>query len=290
MLYQNPGSRGRSKAVHSSATYRKYSKLVQLAGVVLTLLGFTAYFMHHSMIRAESQEAHLPERNHLHFVIAVTCPCAPFLGFEGGDEGELHLISTAFDHIGKHAQYVYVPYEDAVIYIENHNVEAILAFNHMRIPHNGYYLSDTLVEREFLVVTLAEKSVEIETREDISAVKTGIHPEILKALKPQLEAELTNPELLRTISNNLLLSTLLFTGEIDALITEKSVFLNTLHNVPDDAKPSRQVKLQRLFDPLYPAIIFADEALRDSFNAAWKKTMQAETGSSDASSRLRANL
>lgn len=263
----------------SSTQYRKYTIQVTLVGIILTLLGVTGYFMYANLTKAESHESQLLARKHIHSVIAVTCPCAPFFGFKDREEGELQMISTAFELIGQHAQYVYVSYEDAVSHIENHQVDAILAFNGMRSPRNGYYPSEPLVERNFVVVTLAGNQIVIENREDLAEARVGIHPEILKALDPQLTTTFKNPKSLQRISNNVLLATLLFTGEIDALITEESIFSNSLRSVPEGANASQQVKFYRFFDPIYPTILFEDKELRDRFNVAWKQVADAETDS-----------
>ena len=81
----------------SSTRYQKYTIQVTLVGIILTLLGFTGHFMHANLIKAElHDESQLIARKHIHYVIAVTCPCEPLLGFQDREESELQMISTAF--------------------------------------------------------------------------------------------------------------------------------------------------------------------------------------------------
>ena len=74
---------------------------------------------------------------------------------------------------------------------------------------------------------------------------------------------------LRQLPNHLRLTTLLFSGAVDALITERSVFDETLKNLPPEAEPSQQVQIYQLFRPVHPRIHFRDEDSRDGFDAAW---------------------
>lgn len=228
-------------------------------------------------IQSKPQEPLPLARNHAHSVIAITCPCAPFFGIGENEDTELRMIKAAFELMGQHAQYVYLPYEDAVGHMEKHHVQGILAFCSVHKPGNSDHLSEPLVTRDFVAVTLAKNQETIEKQGDLAKLNTGIHPDILEVLEPQLMEALKGVESLQKISNHALLASMLLTGAIDALVTEKSIFTRSLSSVPDDAKPLQQVKFYQIFDPVYPNILFRDKTLRDRFNDAWKKIVEAES-------------
>jgi len=245
-----------------------------LTGVALAVLGAVGYLTYASGIQSKPQEPQSLTRDHAHSVIAITCPCAPFFGFGEKEGTELGMITAAFELMGQHAQYVYVSYEDALEHLENHYVHGILAFGSIQKPRDSDYLSEPLVTRDFVAVTLAENQEVIEKREDLRKLNVGIHPDILEVLEPQLMEALKDTKSLKIISNYVLLSSMLFTGAVDALITEQAIFTRSLSSVPDHAKPSQQVEFHQIFDPVYPKILFEDKALRDRFDHAWKKIVK----------------
>jgi hypothetical protein len=70
----------------------------------------------------------------------------------------------------------------------------------------------------------------------------------------------------------------LFSEKTDALITEESVFQESLRLVPRAADPTRPVQFDRLFEPLHPRILFKDQALRDRFDEALEHVMASTSG------------
>jgi hypothetical protein len=108
---------------------------------------------------------------------------------------------------------------------------------------------------------------------ELATLKLAAHLDLLKVLAPQLGHLLQDTDDLRQIPNHLRLTTLLFSGAVDALTTERSVFDETL---PPEADPSQQVRDHQIFEPVHPRILTRDEGLRDSFNAAWEKVTSRE--------------
>ena len=250
-----------------------WKKTVQMAltSVALVLPGAGG-------IQSKQQEPPSLTGDHAHSVIAITCPCTPFFEIGEQEDTELRMIKAAFELMGQHAQYVYVHYEDAVGHMQKHHVQGILAFANIHKPGNSVHLSEPLVTRDFVTITLAENQQTIGKREDLAKLRVGIHPDILDVLEPQLMEELDEPESLQQISNHVLLASMLLTGAIDALVTEKSIFTLSLSSVPNDARPSQRVKFYQVFDPVSPVILFEDRVLRDRFDDAWKEIVKIEAG------------
>lgn len=257
----------------------KNTVLIAVTGVVMALLVLAGYLTYASVIQSKPQEPRSLPKQHAHSVIAITCPCAPFFGFGETEGSELLMITSAFELTGQHAQYIYVPYEDALNHLEKRHVQGVLAFSTIHKPRDGDYLTEPLATRDFVAVTLADNQQVIEKREDLQKLSVGIHPDIFEVLQPQLMDAFKDTGSVQKISNYVLLSSMLLTGAIDTLIIEKSIFTHSLHSVPDDANPWQQVKYHQLFDPVYPKILFKDKTLRDRFNDAWKKITEAGTDS-----------
>ena len=68
------------------------------------------------------------------------------------------------------------------------------------------------------------------------------------------------------------------TGKIDALVTEKSVFRESLRCVPEAAGPDQAVEFHEVFTPIAPRILFTDRDLRDRFDAAWQELIDQDKG------------
>lgn len=206
-----------------------------------------------------------------HSVIAITCPYAPFFEW-GHEEGvEWQLISEAFRMIGQEPLCLYVSLEEALRLLENQKIAGICSCLPMTTLDNGYYISDPLVKRNFVVVSLAENKVTIEKLKDLTKINLGIHPHVHKVLEPQLKDMLKSSVSIREVPNHLSLSTMLFTGQIDALIVEESVFTHTKDKMPDNVNLNQEIKFHQIFEPVYPRIIFTDENLRNHFNQAWEE-------------------
>ena len=235
---------------------------------VLAVMVLVAYLTSNFNLKAASNA--VPD-NDRHSTIAISCPYAPYFGV-GGDEGrEWRLIVSAFSAFGQIAQHLYVSFEDALRYFESEEVVGVWVCGGMGIPDKNYYPSAPLLERRFVLATLAKTELEFEQLDALAGFKVGIHPDVLRVLQPQMPQVLQRSENLKEITNHVLLASLLFTERIDALITEESVFNENLRLVPRAADPEQPIRFRRPFKPVFPRILFKDQALRDRFDKALKK-------------------
>ena len=251
------------------------TRLAAIVSAVLFVLVLVAYITTTYRLRAAPNLA--PEKD-WHSTIAISCPYAPYFGV-GGDEGrEWRLIVSAFSAFGQKVQHLYVSFEDALRYFESDEVVGIWVCGGMGIPDKDYYPSAPLLERRFVVATLAEAELEFEQLDALAGFKVGIHPDVLRVLQPQIPQALQRSENLEEIANHVLLASLLFTGRIDALITEESVFQDNLRLVPRAADPAQPIQFRRPFEPVFPRILFKDRELRDRFDKALQRITISQTG------------
>lgn len=212
----------------------------------------------------------LPRATDRHAIIAITCPYAPYFGL-GNDSGtEWALIASALRKADREPKYLYVDYDEGVRYAESNYVAGIWICGGMRWPKNGFFPSTPLLKRNFVVITREAAELEIARLEDLSGITVAAHPDVLRVLSPQLESMPKESTEIRGVANHALLASLLTTGQIDALITEKSVFQESLKRVPEDADPTQPLTFHEIFAPVSPVILFKEEDLRDRFDAAWK--------------------
>ena len=234
----------------------------------------TIFLMMAGVSNAE-RRVQLPEAPALaedrHAIIAITCPYAPYFGLSNGHGTEWELIEDALEAIGRDAQHLYVTYEEGVRYTETDFIAGVWICGGMKAPENGFYPSVPLLKRDFVVATLESSEMVIDSLETLSGMSVAIHPDVQRVLEPQLEATPGNE--LRQIANHSLLATLLITGKLDAVITERSVFKESLKRVPKAADPTQAISYYELFQPVAPRILFKDRALRDDFDKAWQQLM-----------------
>jgi hypothetical protein len=223
----------------------------------------------------DSTEALQP--NDRHAVIAIPCPYAPY--FDAGDHPgrEWDLIATALQSSGREAQSIYVGYEEALRYAKADFISGVWVCGGMEIPDSGLYSSDPLLERQFVVVTLESREVNIDGINSLNSLAVATHPNIFHVLRPQLGELIEESDGIQTIPNHLLLATLLTTGKVDALITEKAVFEHSLQQLAEEGNPAGPTKFYELFEPVSPRILFKDRILRDQFNKALQKLKELDT-------------
>lgn len=211
------------------------------------------------------------QHNDRHEVIAIPCPYAPY--FDVGDHRgrEWNLIAKALKSSGREPQNIYVSYEEAINYAKAGYIAGVWVCGGLRLPDSGLFPSGPLLKRHFVVVTLESREFNIADISSLNSLTVAIHPTVFRVLQPQLD-ELNNAgEGLQKIPNHLLLASLLTTGKVDALITEKSVFEHSLDQLSEEGRPAERTKFFELFKPVSPQILFKDRDLRDQFDAAWRK-------------------
>ena len=143
----------------------------------------------------------------------------------------------------------------------------------MKVPENGFFSSVPLLERDFVVATLESSEPTIDSIESLSGRSVAIHPDVYRVLEPQIGPLVleTSDNGLRKIANHPLIASLLTTGRLDAVITERSVFKESLKRVPKAADPMQPITYHALFEPVAPRILFKEKALRDNFDKAWQQ-------------------
>jgi hypothetical protein len=222
--------------------------------------------------RVDLPEAPAIAEDH-HAVIAITCPYAPYFGLSNGHGTEWALIDEALAAVGRDAQHLYVTYEEGVRYTEADFIAGVWICGGMKEPENGFYSSVPLLERDFVVVTLESNELVIDSLETLSRMSVAIHPDVYRVLEPQLGPlpDVMPEHDLQKIANHLLLASLLTTGKLDAVITERAVFDESLKHIPKAADPAKSITYHALFEPVAPRILFKDQALRDDFDKAWQQ-------------------
>lgn len=237
------------------------------ASIAVALLIVFGFFARQTGIDAAMPP---PAPDH-HTVIAITCPYAPFFDFHDGGGQEWQLIAAALRLEGQQPEYVYGSYEDAMRYASTDYVQGVWVCGGMRPPEEGYYPSVPLLRRNFVVAILAARDLTVNDPAELLPLDVGVHPDVYRALEPQIPSALSVSENLRKIPNHVFLATQLLVGQLDAVITEKAVFIEALRQVPGDTDINQQINYQQVFEPLYPRILFKDKGLRDRFNDGWKK-------------------
>ena len=212
-----------------------------------------------------------------HAVIAIPCPYAPY--FDAGDNPgrEWDLIATALESGGREAQSIFVSYEEALRYAKADFIAGVWVCGGMDIPDSGLYPSEPLLERQFAVVTLESREVNIDGINSLNSLAVATHPNIFRVLRPQLGELIDEGDGIQKIPNHLLLASLLTTGKVDALITEKAVFERSLQQLAEEGRPAQPIRFYELFEPVSPRILFKDRILRDQFNIALRKLKELDT-------------
>jgi hypothetical protein len=207
-----------------------------------------------------------------HAVIAIPCPYAPY--FDVGDHqgSEWDLIAAALKSSGREPQNIYVSYEDAIQYAKADFIAGVWVCGGMEIPDSGLFPSEPLLARQFVVVTLESRDVNVDGIGSLSSLSVATHPNIFRVLRPQLDELIGAGKAIQEIPNHLLLASLLITGRVDALITERSVFEHSLRQLSEEGNPAQATSYYTLFAPVPPRILFKDVTLRDRFDIAWRKS------------------
>ena len=244
-----------------------------VAAFFMSLVAFGAF----TRSSGTNSSAHLTPLVDRHAVIAITCPHAPYFALADESGAEWQLIAAALKRAGKDPQYLYVPYDEAMRYLSKEYIQGVWVCGGSAIPDNGDYLSVPLLQRSFVVVTLASRELSVDNTDDLANLDVAIHPDILRVLRHRLGDLASTSVSLEEVTNHVLLTSLLFTGAVDALITERSIFRESLKRVPAEADPAQQIATHAIFEPIYPRILFRSKELRDRFDSAWKQIAKIST-------------
>lgn len=215
---------------------------------------------------------------HVHeLTVAITCASPPYYYLNGTDGGrEWSLIAAVFQKSGYPATALYIPMSEAVNALEEGWIDAVWACGNTEAAvQNGFYFSEPLIPRQFIAITLADSGMSIDTVADLVDKKVVLHPEVEAVMGDPLQDMEHQVASLRLISNHALLAMMLFTGQVDVVVAEKSTFEYYRKKLPKAVHPERPLVFHPVFPPAYPRLFFADRTLRDEFNTA-RNALQEE--------------
>ena len=249
--------------------YRVYG----LAALLVSVIGADAPGAH----ELHSHSAGLNGETHTHELgVAITCPSPPYYSLNGNDHGdEWTLIKSAFTKAGHPAHALYLPLPDAINALNKGWIDAVwVCAGTQPATQETQYLSKPLLPRQFVAISLADRDITIGTLADLRDKKVAAHPEVIAVIgTPLQQIERDNPAF-RSVSNHMLLALMLFTGQVDVLVSERSVFEYYRHKMPNSVHPEQPVACNIIFHAAYPRLVFTDRTLRDEFNAAWTVVRQ----------------
>jgi polar amino acid transport system substrate-binding protein len=133
-----------------------------------------------------------------------------------------------------------------------------------------------LLPRQFVAITLAKSDLQINTLEDLAGKKVAFHPSLLTTLGPELEQIEAISSSAESVSNHELLAMFLYSGRIDVLISERSVFDYHLRQISPQVDTDQPIVFHNIFPVQYPRLLFQDKQLRDEFDMAWHELLQQQ--------------
>ena len=228
-------------------------------------------------INPEQNKKHPPE-----VTVAVTAGEPPFYTLNGDGGQEWVLIKSVFTATGHHiARPLYVPASEAIKLYDQGLVDAIWmgrASQDMEMDH--WHLSDPLLPREFVAVTLTDSELTLSSPADLKEYYFAGLPQVIKLLgddviPPIIDSDVPN----RTCPTHTLLLLMLFDGRLDVAICEKSTYEYFHNKQPSSVLREQAVTYHRIFPIVYPRLVFHDNVLRDEFNAALKKIRSNDVSS-----------
>lgn len=237
---------------------------VLLIGLVSSAAGYAHELRSHSV--GQNGEIHVHELS-----VAITCASPPYYYLNGKDGGvEWSLIAAAFKKIGHPAAALYIPMPEAMNALRQGLLDSVWTCDKAYVAaQNGLYMSEPLLPREFVAVSLADRGISITSVTDLIGKRVAIHPEVEAVIAEPLKEVEHNDSSVRMIGNHALLEMMLFTGEIDVLVAEKATFEYYREKLPKRVHPEQSLTFFPILAPVYPRLIFTDQALRGEFNSAW---------------------
>ena len=242
--------------------------------MLIGLIGATAAAAHELGFHPIGQDGDI----HVHELgVAITCASPPYYYLNGNDGGqEWRLIAAAFENSVHPAAALYLPMPEAVHALGARWIDAVWTCGDTEIPfQEAIYYSELLIPRQFVAISLADSGISIDTVADLVDRKVALHPEVKAVIGKPLEDIEHDHGSFQLISNHALLAMMLFTGQIDVLVAEKSTFEYYRRKLPKRVGPETSPVFSPVVPPVFPRLVFTDRTLRDEFNAA-RNALQAE--------------
>lgn len=254
----------------------------------LTVL--VAFVISFSTAGHELETSH-PRNNGNHkqeVTVAITHGDPPFYTLNGDGGSEWQLIKSALAEIEHHtSRPLYIPLSQAMDLYNRRVVDAIW----LSQPSNNqgsehWYLSDPLLKREFVAITLTQNDLAITTPDDLNALDVG-YVSCVKALLPEaLQPPTSVDPAFQVCKSDTLMLLMLYENRLDVAIGERSSFEYYREKLPQSVHKNQPVTYHNIYPAVSPRLVFYDSILRDEFNEALRKVRKnkmsrrtkAETG------------
>jgi len=206
--------------------------------------------------------------------VGVGFSIAPYALREQNAGLEVDLIRAAFRAAGVRARFVYLPNLRLPMALAEGDVDCLATSKGYdmaeRIGRPVFYSAPTVTFRNH-AVTLADRDLYIHSIVDLAGYLTLGFQDAASYLGPEFAAMTRGNDLYSELCDQSLQVRMLFSGRVDAVISEKRVFLywrNRLRTSP----AGRAVDLDQAvaFHPIFPAqnrrVVFVGKSLRDLFD------------------------
>jgi len=249
--------------------------------IVRYLTVVVAFVISFSTAGHELETSH-PRNNGNHkpeVTVAITHGDPPFYTLNGDGGSEWQLIKSALAEIEHHtSRPLYIPSPQAMDLYERRVVDAIwLRHPHKNQDSEHWYLSDPLLKREFVAITLSQNDLAITTPDDLNALDVG-YVSCVKALLPEaLQPSASIEPAFQVCKSDTLMLLMLYENRLDVAISERSSFEYYRGKLPQSVHKDQSVTYHNIYPTVSPRLVFYDAILRDEFNEALRKIRNHET-------------
>lgn len=205
--------------------------------------------------------------------VAIAHGNPPFYTLNGDGGIEWQLIKSTLDAIGHHtSRPLYIPRRRAMELYERGVVDAIwLANPDQEREGEGWHLSDPLLPRDYVAITLAHEGLVITSPDSLDRMDVGIEPGAEKVLGDTLLLSQGYDAAFQLCKSDTLMLLMLYENRLDAIISEESTFEFYRKHLPLSVHKEQAVTYHKIFPTIYPRLVFYDDVLRDEFNEELKK-------------------
>lgn len=246
-------------------------------------------FISFSLLTHESEKIQ-PQENGSHeseVTIAITHDSPPFYTLNGDGGSEWRMIETALGEIGHHtSRPLYIPFPQALDLYERGLVSAIwLGRPDQKQESEDWHISDPLLTREFVAITLAKSGLVLTTPDDLAGMDVGCVSRVEEVLGDMLQPTTGTDPAYQACKSDTLMLLMLYDNRLEAAISDQSTFEYNREKLPLSIYKGKPVTYHKIFPPVYPRLVFSDATLRDEFNAALKRIRNNGMIHTDSSER-----
>jgi ABC-type amino acid transport substrate-binding protein len=247
--------------------------------IVAVLISFSTAA--HDQVSSPQNGKHTSE-----VTVAITHDSPPFYTLNGDGGSEWRLIESVLGEIGHHSSRpLYIPFRQAMDLYERGMVDAIwLGMPNQKRESENWHLSDPLLTREFVAITLAKNDLAITTPDDLNALDVGYVSCVKELLMDVQKPSTGNNAAYKICKSDTLMLLMLYENRLDVAISERSTFEYYRGKLPQSVHKEQAVTYHKIFPPVNPRLVFYDAVLRDEFNVALQRIRNNElsrTGSTE---------